>query len=192
MRLAIRWARLNFALLLLLSACATPADRETSRILAGTQEAWHTVLTCRRTIGAEQRYQELAIHMPLIDTYTATLRQLSDTGLPNDGEVRLLGLWLGELQTCRRQFAYAAQQHFPTALAILLALWNKEDETFVLLATRRLSWGKATMQLRVHEAEFLAAQTHQALQLAKELNRAKQAEISERLSFFNALTNLAP
>ena len=60
------------------------------------------------------------------------------------------------------------------------------------LATRKLAWGNLVQKLRTNHAEMLDALTHQITQLSQQLGTEKQAELSRRVAFFDALTNLAP
>jgi hypothetical protein len=191
-RTAIPIRRLVVAVALILSACATSADiearSETARIVAASRD----VLTCRRAIAANPRYQALATHMPLVVSYSTTLLQMTDTALASNDDVVALGLWLDDIQECRRQIADAAVRGFPTSLAVLVENWNKDDEAFVLLATRKMAWGKTVMTLRANHAKMLETISRQTLQLAQQLNSEKQAELSRRIALFNAVTNLAP
>jgi hypothetical protein len=196
-RISLMWAtasirRLVAGIALVLSACATPADfeakTETATIIAAARE----VMSCRRTIAAKPRYQALAKHMPLVMSYSTTLVQMTDTAFASDDNVVALGLWLDDIRECRRLVADAAVRDFPTSLAVIVANWNKDDEAFVLLATRKLGWGKTVMKLRTNHAEMLDAMAHQLTQLSQRLSSEKQAELSRRVALFNAVTNLAP
>jgi len=124
--------------------------------------------------------------------FDATLPQMTDTRLASPGDITSLGTWLKNLEECRHEISRIALRDFPTALAILVTAWNKEDETFILLATQKLTWGKAIMAIRASHAEMLNALVRQAQQLAQQASAERQAELSRRIALFTALTNLAP
>jgi hypothetical protein len=184
--------RLVVVILLILSGCATPADFEARAETANIIEVSREVLICRRTVASKPRYQALARHMPLVITQSTTLLQMIDPAFASDDDVATLGLWLDDIRNCRGQIAEAAVRGFPTSLPVLVTNWNKDDEAFVLLATRKQPWGKTVMRLRTNHAEMLEAMAHQTEQLSQQLSSEKQAELSRRIALFNAVTNLAP
>jgi hypothetical protein len=191
-RMAVSICRLVVVMPLILSACATSADIESRNGTANIIAASRDVLACRSAIAAKPRYQTLATHMPLVVLYNTTLLQMTDTAFANSDDVVALGLWLDDMRVCRRQIADAAVRGFPASLSVLLENWNRDDEAFVLLATRKIAWGKMVMTLRANQAKMLEAVTRQTLQQSQQLISEKQAELSRRIAFFNALTNLAP
>jgi hypothetical protein len=177
---------------LLLTACSVSAQQEVQRTAATAIAASQVAQNCRSLIARNPHYQQLANHIPLESVFDATLSQMTDTRFAGYEDVVLLGLWLGDLEKCRHQIVEISLRDFPTALPILVVAWNKDDETFVLLATHKLVWGKAIMAMRTHHAEMLAALAHQALQLSQQASAERQAQLSRRIALFSALTNLAP
>jgi len=96
------------------------------------------------------------------------------------------------MQTCRRRVANYLRQNSPTSLAPVLSAWTDEDEVFVGVVQRKLSWGTAATRLRTIQISLLSKLTDRAIQLDAQFNSARQAELSRRVAVFDALTNLAP
>jgi hypothetical protein len=192
MRAAASIRRLFVAAPLIVCACTTSADVETTTKTANMIAAAHDVQVCRGTIAAKPGYQALAKHMPLATPYSTTLLQMTDAAFASDDDIVTLGLWLDDIRKCREQIVDAAVRGFPTSLAVIVDRWNKDDEAFVLLATRKLPWGKMVLKLRTNHAEMLDAIARQELQLSQQLSSERQAELSRRVALFNALTNLVP
>jgi cell division protein ZapA (FtsZ GTPase activity inhibitor) len=62
----------------------------------------------------------------------------------------------------------------------------------VLLAKRKLAWGDAVMRVRVNRAETLTKVADQLSRSMAQLNQGKQAALSRRMSFVNALIGAIP
>jgi hypothetical protein len=62
----------------------------------------------------------------------------------------------------------------------------------VKVTERKLNWGNALMRIRRNRAELLAACVNQAMEIAKQARRERDAEMTGRVQIFGALTNLAP
>ncbi len=177
---------------LLLTNCSISAQHEVQQAAATVAAASRVAQNCRSLIGGNPRYQQLASRIPLGSMFDATLSQMTDTSLADAEDVAALALWLGDLGKCRRQVVDITLRDFPTALPLLVTAWNKDDEAFVLLATRKLAWGKVIMAIRTNHAEMLDALARQALELSHQASAERQAELSRRVALFSALTNLAP
>lgn len=177
---------------LLLTDCSVSAQSEVQRAAANVAAASRVAQNCRSLIGGGGHYQQLANHIPLGSVFDATLSQMTDTSLADAEDVAALALWLDDLGKCRHQIVDISLRDFPTALPILVTAWNKDDEAFVLLATKKLAWGKAIMAIRTNRAEMLDALARQSLELSHQASAERQAELSRRVALFSALTNLAP
>ena len=67
-----------------------------------------------------------------------------------------------------------------------------EDEVFVGVIQRKLSWGVAATRLRTTQIKLLSDLTDRAIQIDAQLSSAKQADLARRVSILNAITNLVP
>ena len=177
---------------LMAGACSTSADVNADEFSADAMTISQDAASCRRSLADNIEYGPVARRMPLVDIYQATVQQMADTRLASANEVSALLAWAQELQKCRYKTLAAIRQRAPIALASVLTAWNGEDEVFVLLSKRRLSWGDAVIRLRSNRADLLSKLTEQAFRESAQLSASKQAELSRRVSILNALTNLAP
>jgi hypothetical protein len=107
-------------------------------------------------------------------------------------EIRSLTAWTQDMQKCRREVIGLVRQRSPISLALVLSAWADEDEIFVGVIQRKLSWGSAATRLRAIQIKLLSSLTDRAIQVDAQLNSAKQAELARRVAVFDALTNLAP
>jgi hypothetical protein len=179
-------------LLLHLTACSAPAQQGVQRTSANVIAASRVARNCRDLIEGNPRYQQLASRFPLGSIFDATLSQMTDRQLASSDDIASLDLWLRDVRQCRNQIVDITLRDFPTALAVLVVAWNKDDGVFVLLATRKVAWGKAIMEVRANRAELLTALASQTMELSKQASAERQAQLTRRIALFSALTNLAP
>jgi hypothetical protein len=179
---------------LLVAACSVSVSAQQGVHQAATNIAAVSRVAedCRSRIGSNPDYRRLASHIPLGSVFDATLSQMTDTSLASRSDVISLGLWLRNLDDCRHEVIRITLRDLPTALAILVTTWNKDDEAFVLVATQKLAWGKAIMAIRTSHAEMLNELVRQAQQVAQQASAERQAELSRRIALFSAFTNLVP
>jgi hypothetical protein len=149
-------------------------------------------VTCNRTIASDARYQHLVSLVPLAAPYQASVVQMTNTDRANADEVRALSAWTQDMQRCRQEVIKLVRQSSPISLALVLSAWADEDEVFVGVIQRKLSWGRAATRLRAVQIKLLSSLTDRAIQVDAQLNSAKQAELARRVAVFDAITNLAP
>ena len=80
----------------------------------------------------------------------------------------------------------------PLYVPIVLTGWSNDDEVLVLLAQRKLTWGDAVMRLRVNRAETLTKVADQLSRSMAQLNQEREAALSRRVSFINAVLKAIP
>jgi hypothetical protein len=181
-----------FGIGFLLVGCATAADRQPDRLLSDAVTIEREAVACYRSIASEARYQHLTRLLPLAAPFRASVIQMINTARANDAEISALTAWTQDLQKCRRQVIGYVRQSSPLSLALVLSAWADEDAVFVGVIQHKLSWGVAATRLRAIQVKLLSGLTDRAIEIDAQLNSAKQAELSRRVAFFDALTNLAP
>jgi len=117
---------------------------------------------------------------------------MTNTDRANDDEAHALTAWTQDIQKCRRDEIDWVRQSSPISLALVLSAWADEDEVFVGVIQRKLSWGVAATRLRAIQIKLLSSLTDRAIQIDAQLSSAKQAELARRVAIFDAITNLAP
>ena len=130
--------------------------------------------------------------MPLTNPYRASVVQMTNRERASEDEISALSAWTQEMQTCRQQVIGYIRQNSPVFISLVLSAWAQEDEVFVGVIQRKLSWGTAAARLRATQIKLLSDVTDRAIQIDAQLSSTKQAELSRRVAVFDALTNLAP
>ncbi len=172
--------------------CATAPDVQSDKLLPGAMTIERTAVACNQSIETDARYQHLNSLLPLAAPYRASVVQMTNTDPANDDEIRALTAWTQDMQKCRQEVIGYVRQSSPISLALVLSAWADEDEVFVGVIRRKLSWGVAATRLRAIQIKLLSNLTDRAIQIDAQLSAAKQAELSRRVAIFGAFTNLAP
>ena len=73
---------------------------------------------------------------------------MTNTDRANDDEAHALTALMQDIQKCRREVIDWVRQSSPISLALVLSAWADEDEVFVGVIQRKLSWGVAATCLR--------------------------------------------
>jgi hypothetical protein len=184
------WITVGSALWLV--GCATTRNVQPNTLLTDTMSIERQAVTCNRTIASDAHYQHLASLVPLAAPYQASVVQMTNTDRANADEVRALSAWTLDMQRCRQEVIKLVRQSSPISLSLVLSAWADEDEVFVGVIQRKLSWGRAATRLRAIQIRLLSSLTDRAIQVDAQLNSTKQAELARRVAVFDAITNLAP
>jgi hypothetical protein len=172
--------------------CVTHPDAQSANLLSGAITIERRAVTCNRSITSDARYQHLVGLVPLAAPYQASVAQMTNTDRANDDEAHALTAWTQDIQKCRREVIDWVRQSSPISLALVLSAWADEDEVFVGVIQRKLSWGVAATRLRAIQIKLLSSLTDRAIQVDAQLSSAKQAELARRVAIFDAITNLVP
>jgi len=175
-----------------LVGCATVPDVRSDALLSDAMSIERQAVTCNRSVAGDVRYQHLARLLPLAAPYQASVAQMTNTDRANADEIRALTAWTHDMQRCRREVIGLVRKSSPISLALVFSAWADEDEVFVGVIQRKLSWGSAATRLRTIQIKLLSSLTDRAIQVDAQLSSAKQAELARRVAVFDALTNLAP
>jgi hypothetical protein len=172
-------------------ACA-PSDIEPRELVETAEDTIHVGVECRLSVSHKPEYRNLSQHMPLVDVNQATLNQMTDTSLATRDDYSVIADWQQDIRTCRDRLLEVIERTDPLYVPIVLTGWNNDDKVLVLLARRKLAWGDAVMRLRVNRAEMLTKVADQLSQTMVQMNQEKQAALSRRASFINALVGAIP
>lgn len=164
-----------------LACCATAPDAQSNALLQDPLSIERQAVTCNRSIASDIRYQHLASLLPLAAPYQASVVQMTNTDRASADEIRALTGWTQDIQKCRRD-VIALVRLSPISLALVLSAWADEDEVFVGVIQRKLSWGAAATRLRAIQVRLLSNLTDRAIQVDAQLNSAKQAELARRVA----------
>jgi hypothetical protein len=184
--------RLQVVFLCLMGAACASSDIESRELVDTAESSIRAGIECRSSVSGTPEYRSLAQHMPLVDVNEATLTQMTDTSLATRTDYNLIADWQRDIRACRARLLEVIERADPLYVPIVLTGWNKDDEVLVLLVQRKLAWGDAVMRLRANRAETLTKVADQLSRSMAQLNQEKQAALSRRASFINALIKAIP
>jgi hypothetical protein len=173
------------------AACAS-SDTESRELVDTTESSIRAGTECRSSVSGTPEYRTLAPHMPLVDVNEATLTQMTDTSLASRDDFYVIADWQRDIRACRARLLEVIEREDPLYIPIVLTGWNNDDEVLVLLAQRKLTWGDAVMRLRVNRAETLTKVADQLSRSMAQLNQEREAALSRRVSFINAVLKAIP
>ena len=173
------------------AACAS-SDIESRGLAETAESSIRAGSECRSSVSGTPEYRSLAQHMPLVDVNEATLTQMTDTSLATRNDYYVIADWQRDIRACRARLLEVIEREDPLYVPIVLIGWNNDDEVLVLLAQRKLTWGDAVMRLRVNRAETLTKVADQLSRSMAQLNQEKEAALSRRVSFINAVLKAIP
>jgi hypothetical protein len=184
--------RLLVVSLCLMGAACTSSDIESRELVETAESSIRAGSECRSSVSSTPEYRSLAQLMPLVDVNEASLTQMTDASLATRDDYYVIADWQRDIRDCRARLLEVIEREDPLYVPIVLTGWNNDDEVLVLLAQRKLTWGDAVMRLRVNRAETLTKVADQLSRSMAQLNQEREAALSRRVSFINALVKAIP
>jgi hypothetical protein len=176
----------------LLGLACTLDDIEARQLSDTAESAIRAGIECRSSVSGNPEYLSLAKHLPLVDINEATLPQMTDMSSATGDDYYVIADWQRDLHACRHRLLEIIERTDPLFVPIALTGWSDDDEVLVLLARRKLGWGDAIMRLRFKRAETLTKVADQLSRMMAQLNQERQAALTRRVSFINALVGTIP
>jgi len=173
-------------------AAGTLNKNESRELVETAESSIRAGIECRSSVSGTPEYRSLAQHMPLVNVNEATLTQMTDTSLATRTDYYVIADWQRDIGACRTRLLEVIERTDPLYVPIVLTGWNNDDQVLVLLAKRKLTWGEAVMRLRVNRAETLTKVADQLAGSMAQLNQERQAALSRRASFINAVVGAMP
>jgi hypothetical protein len=179
-----------FSAALLLSGCATQAQREFQAIRTANQEIVAQAKACGLAVCNSAEFAPLRPHIPCTIS-DVTLEQLSDTSLASPEEIRAIFVSHPRSQECRKTALTALAQTEPSVVPILTASYNENEDDLLALIHRRMTWGEYVHRLRDRAMETQSAVRAEEGQIVGELRRENEAELEQRQRAAAALASWA-
>jgi len=179
-------------ILCLMGAACASSDTESRELVETIESSIRAGTECRSSVSGTPEYRTLAPHMPLVDVNEATLTQMADTSLASRDDFYVIADWQRDIRACRARLLEVIEREDPLYVPIVLTGWNNDDQVLVLVAQRKLTWGVAVMRLRVNRAETLTKVAEQLSRSMAQLNQEREAALSRRMSFINAVLKAIP
>ena len=184
--------RLLVVVLCLMGAACASSDIESRELVETAESSIRAGTECRSSVSGRPEYRSLAQHMPLVDVNEATLTQMTDTSLAIRNDFYVIADWHRDIRACRVRLLEVIEREDPLYVPIVLTGWNNDDEVLVLLAQSKIAWGDAVMRLRANRAETLTKVADQLARSMAQRTQEREAALSRRVSFINALVKAIP
>jgi hypothetical protein len=175
---------------LLLTGCATAAQRQYQTMAAGNREIIAQAKSCTAEIYNAPEAAGLRRHSPL-DPREATLTQLSDLSLPTKEEVAAILMLHPRLQACRKAILDGLLNTTPSIIPILAKEYAAADDDTIALVQRKLPWGERMRRARDRVVALQSALQVEAQRVVSGLEQSHQAELSRRQAALNAMAQWA-
>ena len=163
-------------------------ELDLQRFVAATNDA----IACRATAAQNPRYRILDERMALTDIGSASLPQMTDPALATRAQILALDAWSHDLNACREQLLQVTYNTLPSFGPIIEAARDQDDATFVQLAERKVTWGKAVMQLKRSRTTLRADLTGRADQVLAEHGKQEQEQLNRRATILSSIIRILP
>lgn len=172
---------------LVISGCATAAQRQVQQSIAVTQQASKALKTCLTTQREQPEYASLVSHLPDLDSGQPTIAQLTDDTIPSPEDARLTAALYDRETQCRAAFLNSLAAARPDLVPILADATQRGSAVVVLVVKRKITWADAARKMQA-EASITRKQVLAANQAwLGEMNAENRAEIAQRQAAANAL-----
>lgn len=175
---------------ILLSGCATQAQRQAESMTNNTISAVAGLLACTQAVYQSSDFDPIRERTP-IDSREITLAQLAYTGMITKSESDAVLKVHPRLQQCRRSYLEQIAMTTPTLVPIYADAWTKNDAALVALLQKKISWGEELRLTQQLSIETSARTMAEAQRIDAGLERSHEAELARRQAAANALAAYA-
>jgi hypothetical protein len=190
----IVWPLLAFFVVLLvsilLSACATGAQRQANDLAQTTTETRSQAQACLNEVYQKPEFAHLKTKM-FLEPGSAPLEYLSDKTLPTKSDIVDVYKLHAALQPCRKTFIEGVGRIHPAYVTIGANSFNDADKLWVDFASGRMTWGEFN-QRRAELGRQLSQQSNEvAAMIASQLQNQHQFEMAQRQRALESLQQWA-
>jgi hypothetical protein len=175
---------------LLLTGCATAAQRQYQTITAGNRAIVTEAKLCVEAIYNAPEAAPLRPHMPL-NPNDATLTQLSDQSLATKADTDAILLLHPRLKACQKTILDGLLNTTPSVIPILTREYAAADDDTILLIQRKMSWGDRVRRARDRVTATQAAIQSEARSVTAGLERQHESELARRQAALDAMARWA-
>lgn len=177
---------IGLASLLVLTACATAAQRQVQQVSSALGDAAVAMDACVAASINKPEFAPLLPHTVRPNT-GPTVAQLTDEQLPTPEEAMLLARRHDEISGCRQTTLRVLSSAMPTVLPVFLDSWEKDTANMVQLVERKISWAEATRRWEALKLEATKALTAASQQYLAEMDVLHREELARRERAADAL-----
>lgn len=176
--------------LVLLSGCATRAQREFQSISANNQAASVQYRTCVTAIYNSPEAAPLRARTPL-QADEATLAQLADSSMANRDEIQMVYALHPRLKECQRAVLTEFSKSTPAFVPILAKDFGRLDDDILSLVQKKAAWGEFNRRRRDSAVATRSAIQEAAQAVTTELRQMHRDEMAERRAAADAIAQWA-
>jgi hypothetical protein len=181
---------LTTVVLVLLSGCATQAQRQYQAAATNNKEIAAQFISCTTAVANAPEAEPIRGHVPIKAT-DATLVQLSDSAMANKVEIAAILVLHPRIQECQRALLNGLLGSTPSFVPILTASYNKGEDDVLMLVQHKLTWGEYNKRRRDRATEIQAEIQSASQQLVGGLQHQHEAELAQRQRAAEALAQWA-
>ena len=172
---------------ILLSGCATQAQRTFKATNGAANVAFAQLKQCQADLNSNAAYSDLAQHLAIVPVPPPSLEQLADGAAPSDGQVAQLMEWHKGVQACRQQLLDSAQASFPFMVAAYQQNFASADAIFLRVAQKQITFGEANKELSQARLDGAARNRTASSAWTSELKEEHREEVAQRAAAIQAM-----
>jgi hypothetical protein len=171
----------------LLSGCATNAQRREGEIRAGLITAVNSAKQCIASVNDNPKFYPLWRHAPKPPA-SPTIEQLADPSLLTADDIVLESAHHDAILPCRDALATQLGNIDGRLQTPFADFYNETDEIILALVQNKISWGEGNRQITALQTKFQAKLHEAASQMDAELAQQNAAELERRAEIAQAIT----
>lgn len=163
---------------LITSACATNAERASEQMNTEIGNGIAAGISCEQSAVNNPKY--IPIKQITVNENDYTIDQLANEARLTTSEAKLLTQWVNEIKPCRQLRMASANKISPIAGQLMAKGYAEQDEIYIALVKRNISWGQGLKALQQNVNQTKMALSQIDMQIHANLQNAHQAEIAQR------------
>jgi len=176
--------------LLLISGCATQAQRQYQAMATNNKEVIAQFVSCATAVANAPEAVPIRAHVPLRAT-EATLSQLSDASHASKPEIDAIVDLHPRIKECEQAVLNGFLQSTPSFIPILTSSFNRGEDDVLLLIQQKITWGEYNKRRRDRATEVQAEIQSASQQIISGLQHQHETELAQRQRAAEALAQWA-
>jgi hypothetical protein len=176
--------------LIVLSGCATRAERQFQAISTNNQAASAQYGACVTALYNSPEAAPIRSRTPL-KADEASLAQLADSSMANRDETQAIFALHPRLKECERAVLTEFSKSTPSFVPILAKDFSRSDDDILSLIQKKLAWGEFNRRRRDNTVATRAAIQQAAQSVTAEFRQMHRDEMAERRAAAQAIAQWA-
>lgn len=170
---------LTIVALLLLTGCATAAQRQYQAMETGNQALLTQLNTCARADYNAPEAAPIRRHIPL-EMQAISPAQLSNPSFATNDEIPAIVWFHDRVSLCRKQGMEGLVHTTPSFVPIFAKAFSAADDDTLLLIQRKMAWGEVVRRARDRVTALAAELEAEHQRIAGGLQQQHGAEVAAR------------